>query len=236
MPREVRTGAADMVIVRVEPTVERAEVAAAVQRLVHDAPLCFPWPGLWLDASDRRHVYYARYDLMSRDWGGEVAEASSQRMQEFVDMGFLTARPRPDRGEGVVEYMLTDSGDAYLRGSPYGGARPQFCPNAERRLVDITNMQFGQFECGSLQVRFTHTGDNWPTWARTAAARERVAATWAPVGETSEGAVTLGRQWFRLNALPSGEQNGALKSVCYDASRQSVTGGDLSFSPPPPEY
>src|SRR5262245_14220202 len=106
MPREVRLGAADMAISRVDEDVTREEVTAAVQALVERAPLCFPWPGLWLDASDRRNFYFARFDLMARDWGSTVAANSRQRMQEFVDLGFLTARDRPDLGTGVVEYTL----------------------------------------------------------------------------------------------------------------------------------
>ena len=167
MPLAVRTGAANSVIERVETNVDRAEVAAAVQRLVTDAPICFPWPGLWLDASTRRNVYYARYDRMSRDWGSDVANASQQRMREFVDLGFLTAVERPDLGPGVVEYTLTADGVRFLRGSPYGGARPQFCPNAQRRVVEVTDMQWGQYPCGSLRVRFIHVADGYPTWART---------------------------------------------------------------------
>jgi hypothetical protein len=104
VPNEIRTGAAQSVIERVDSTVDRAELAAAVQTIVTAAPLCYPWPGLWLDASDRRNVYFARYDLMARDWGSEVTSASQTRMQEFVDIGFLIARERPDIGPGVVEY------------------------------------------------------------------------------------------------------------------------------------
>lgn len=229
MPREIRTGAADSVIERVESTVDRVEVAAAVQTLVEAAPLCYPWPGLWLDASDRRNVYFARYDLMSRDWGPDVTGASQQRMREFVDLGFLTARERPDVSPGVVEYNLTPDGVAYLRGSPYGGARPQFCPNAQRRVAEVTNMEFGQFECGSLRVTFTHIADTWPTWARTEAARQRVDATWAPPGVPMTGQVTLNRQWFRQGSAPPGVQNGGLRSLCLDSAR-NVTGDDLNLN------
>jgi hypothetical protein len=229
MPREVRTGLANTVIERVESTVDRAEVADAVQRLVTDAPLCFPWPGLWLDPSTRRNVYYVRYDLMTRDWGADFPAASQARMREFVEMGFLTAVERPDLGAGIVEYTLTEEGDRVLRGSPYGGARPQFCPNAQRRVVEITDMQWGQFDCGSLQVRFTHIADHYPSWARTPASRQRVDATWAPIGVPADGQVTLSRHWYRPNLLPSGESNGALKSLCLDAS-QNVIGGDLNLT------
>ncbi|MEZ5956929.1 MAG: hypothetical protein R3C27_06930 [Hyphomonadaceae bacterium] len=228
-PREIRTGAAESVIERVESTVDRVEVAAAVQNLVSAAPLCYPWPGLWLDASERRSVYYARYDLMTRDWGSEVTSASQQRMREFVDLGFLTATERPDIGPGVVEYNHTEDGGAYLRGSPYGGARPEFCPNAQRRLVEVTNMEFGQFPCGSVRVTFTHVADTWPTWARTEAARQRVDSTWAPPNVPLTGQVTLGRQWFRRGAAPPGVESGALRSLCLDSARQ-VVGDDLNLN------
>lgn len=228
-PREIRTGAADSVIERVDSTVDRAEVLAAVQTIVTAAPLCYPWPGLWLDASDRRNAYVARYDLMTRDWGDGTTSASRVRMSEFVDLGFLTARDRPDIGPGVVQYDLTTEGVAFLRGSPYGGARPQFCPNAQRRVVDVTNMEFGQFDCGSLRVTFTHVADAWPTWARTEAARQRVDATWAPAGVPMTGQVTLGRQWFRQGEAPPGVRNGALRSLCLDGSR-NVIGDDLNLN------
>lgn len=233
MPREVRIGAADMAIARVEQDVSRAEVAEAVQTLVSAAPMCFPWPGVWLAAIDnRRNVYFARYDLMARDWGADVAEASRARMQEFVEMGFLLARQRPDIGADVVEYTLTVDGAAYLQGSPYGGARPSFCAPSERRLVDILDMQWGDYACGSLQVRFTHVADQWPSWARTEEARARITATWAPLGEVADGTVTLARQWFRRSQTPAGRRNGALNSICFDASRQQVTGDDLQLSQP----
>jgi len=229
VPHEIRSGAAQSVIERVESTVDRAEVLAAVQNIVSAAPLCYPWPGLWLDASDRRNVYYARYDLMTRDWGADVTSASQSRMQEFVDLGFLIPRERPEIGPGVVEYNLSAEGVAFLRGSPYGGARPQFCPNSQRRVAEVTDTQFGQYPCGSMRVTFRHVADNWPTWARTEAARQRVDATWAPPGVPLTGTVTLGRQWFAQNAVPSGIQNGSLRSLCLDASRQ-VSGDDLDLN------
>jgi hypothetical protein len=231
-PLAVRTGAANTAIARVESTVTRAEVARAVQRLVGTAPLCFPWPGLWLDASNRRSVYVARYDRMQRDWGSDVAASSQARMDEFVEMGFLTAVERPDLGQGVIEYTLTAEGDRVLEGTPYGGTRPRFCPRAQRRVVEVTDMQWGQYACGSLRVRFTHVADIYPDWARTERARQRVDATWAPIGVLGQGEVTLSRQWYRPNALPSGEQNGALRSLCLDSS-QNVTGDDLNLNAPP---
>lgn len=232
LPVAVRTGAANTVIERVESSVDRAEVASAVERLVQMAPVCFPWPGIWLDPSTRRNVYYARYDRMNRDWGSEVADASRARMQEFVAMGFLTAVERPDIGSGVVEYNLTPEGAQVLRGSPYGGARPAFCPGSQRRVVEITDMQWGDYACGSLHVRFTHVADAYPTWARTPAAQQRVDSNWAPIGTPIAGEVSLSRQWYRTNLLPSGETNGALKSLCLDAA-QNVTGDDLNLNAPP---
>ncbi len=229
IPTAIRTGAADSVIESVDSTVDRAEVLAAVQTIVSAAPICYPWPGLWLDAARARNVYLARYDLMTRDWGAEVTSASEQRMREFVDLGFLLARDRPEIGPGAVEYTLTSDGVAFLRGSPYGGARPQFCPNAQRRVVEITNMEFGQFPCGSVNVQFTHVADTWPIWARTDAARERVDSTWAPPGIPMPGQVTLGRQWFRQGVAPPGVENGGLRSLCLDAAR-SVVGDDLSLN------
>ena len=230
MPREIRIGAADMVIEPVNQDVSREEVAAAVQAAVARETLCFPWPGLWLDASDRRSFFYARYDLMARDWGADVAAASRQRMQEFVDLGFMVARERPDRGLDVVEYTLTTDGEAYLRGSPYGGGRPSFCAPSQRRVIEITRMDWGQYDCGNLHVTFRHVADDWPAWARSESARSRVASTWAPPGVESEGSISLSRQWFRRGQLPPDRENGELRSLCVDSSRQRVIGDDLDLA------
>lgn len=231
-PEVIRRGAAETAIVRVEDTVTRTEVAAAVQSLIAAGEICYPWPAIWLDGRDRRGVFLARFDLMSRDWGADVTSPRQQRMQEFVDLGFLTATERPEIGPGVVEYALTPDGVAFLRGSPYGGSRPRFCPNSQRRLVDITDMQFGEFACGNLHVRFTHVADGWPTWARTSAARERVDSTWAPPGVPLNGEVTLSRQWFAQDILPPGVENGAMRSLCLDSSRENVIGDDLNLNAP----
>ena len=235
VPREIRTGVADMMIEPVEPTVSREEIFAAVQAQVQRETLCFSWPGLWLDASNRRNFYFARFDLMARDWGQDVADTSRARMQEFIELGFLIARERPDIAPGVIEYTLTSEGVAYLRGSPYGGERPSFCAPSQRRVVEVTAMEWGQFPCGSLHVRFNHIADDWPTWARTESARTRISAEWAPVGVTTPGSVSLGRQWYRRDSMPEGmEQNGALRSLCYDASRERVIGEDLQLGPASP--
>ncbi len=233
-PLEIRTGAADMLVERAEPEVSREEVAAAVQQLVGEASMCFPWPGLWIDENRWRNEYIARFDLMTRDWGADIADASRVRMQEFVDLGFLSVRDRPDLGAGAVQYTLTPAGGDYLRGSPYGVERPIFCAPSERRVVEVARMEFGAFPCGNLRVAFSHTSDAWPTWARTASVQARVAAEWGAPGAVGEGTVTLARQWWSRDAMPVGvSQNGALRSVCYDAAHQRVTGDDLSLRPPP---
>lgn len=235
LPRDIRSGAAETAIERVEAGgVTDAEVALAVQALVEREPLCFGWPGLWLDASNRRNFYFVRYDLMERDWGRDVAEAGRQRMNEFVELGFLVARERPDIAPGVVEYTLTTDGVAYLRGSPYGGERPSFCAPSQRRVVEITSMEFGRFPCGSLRVRFNHIADDWPNWARTDNARNRVATSWAPVGVATQGSVSLSRQWYQPGSVPDGVSNGGLQSLCYDEATRAVVGEDLELGPAQP--
>lgn len=232
MPREIRTGAADMAIGRVEAAVSRDEVLQAVQTMVAAAPVCFSWPGVWLDPpNNRRNIYIVRYDLMARDWGADVAAANRVRMQELVDTGFLVGRDRPDLGEGVVEYTATSEGVEYLRGSPWGGERPSFCAPSQRRVAEITALEWGQFPCGNLRVRFTHVADAWPVWARTEGARERLASTYGDIGAVADGYVTLGRQWFRQGQLPSGRVNGELRSLCYDGATRQVTGDDLDLTP-----
>jgi hypothetical protein len=219
-----------MVIEPVAADVSPEEVAAAVQYEVQTEPMCFSWPGLWLDASERRNVYVARYDLMTRDWGADVSDTGRERMTEFVELGFLQARERPE-APGVVEYTLTAEGAAYLRGSPYGGDRPSFCAPSQRRVVEIISMEWGRYPCGTLLVRFNHIADDWPTWARTANARNRVASAWAPVGVQAAGSVSMSRQWFHPNRVPDDwPSNGELRSVCYDEARQVVTGDDLELA------
>lgn len=236
MPRQIRAGTADMIIARVESEVSPDEVATAVQALVRAAPVCIPWPSVWLQGNEWRTLFLVRYDLMGRDWGAEVTNNYRRRMQEFVDLGFLSVRERPDIGSGVIEYTLTRDGDRYLRGSPYAGSqRPAFCPPAERSLVEITQMEWGQFPCGTLRVRFTHVADAWPAWAQTTSARDRVDAAYAPLGMQREGVVSLSRQWFGRGQLPADMvANGDLRSLCYDASRENIIGTDLNLSAPPP--
>lgn len=233
IPRDIRTGAAEMVIEPVERGVSREEVARALDAMIASAPVCMGWPGLWLDGDQRRNVFLARFDMMARDWGETFAAESRQRMQDFVELGFLTARERPELGVGVAEYTLTQLGSGYLSGSPYGGARPSFCAPSQRQLEAVVAMDWGNFDCGSLRVRFTHIAADWPSWASTERARARVAETWAPIGVTAAGAVTLSRQWFRQNQLPPGvSQNGELRSLCYDSARARVVGGDLDLRVP----
>ncbi|MBY0565193.1 MAG: hypothetical protein K2P58_13555 [Hyphomonadaceae bacterium] len=229
MPRQLRFGEANMVVERVEQPIEEAEVLASVQRLVARQTTCFSWPALWLDPEGPRGLFVVRYDLMTRDWGGDVAEASHRRMQEFVDQGFLIEDPA-QRGEGVARYRLTETGAARLNGSPYRTQRAQFCAPVERRVVAITNMQWGEFSCGNLRVQFTHVADDWPSWARSEESRRRVAQRWGAVGVSAPGFVTLARQWFRPEQMPADMlRNGELRSVCFDEQRRTVIGDDLTL-------
>jgi hypothetical protein len=228
-PREIRTGAADMVLQGVEQSVTREEVAAAVQSMIAVAPVCTPWPAVWLQGNERWAAFVVRYDFMTRDWGQNVSTADEQRMEEFVAMGFLARRDRPEMGAHVVEYTLTEAGRSALRGSPYGGDRPSFCGPAQRRLLEITAMDFGRYPCGNLFVRFQHVSDTWPTWATSNRTRDRIAAMWPALGTPAEGSVSLNRQWFRTNELPRDRQNGSLQSVCYDSAHERVTGDDLNL-------
>jgi hypothetical protein len=214
--------------------VTREEVAEALGEIVSAARVCMPFPTLWVQADDRHAVFIVRYDLMRRDWGGDVASASELRMSDFVELGFLTQQERPDLGAHAVEYTITDEGDQYMQGSPEGRERPSFCAPGGRRLVEITTMESGRFACGTLRVRFTHVADGWPAWARTQASRTRVAETTTPVGVIAEGSVSLGRQWYRTSAIPDDvRSNGRLRSLCYSTARQRVTGDDLNLSPGP---
>lgn len=230
-PSEIRSGFAEMVIQRVEREISREEVAAAIQSLIANEPICTPFPAVWLE-SVTRNTFVVRYDLMARDWGADAAASARARMDEFVASSALNERARPEVGADAVEYTITAQGRSRMRGTIETGQRPAFCGGAERRLVEITSMEWGQYPCGSLRVRFTHVGDDWPSWARSEATRQRLAMDWPPVGETANGSVSFSRQWYRARDLPPGAVNGALRSVCYDAGRERVIGNDLDLAAP----
>jgi len=227
MPREVLVGAVDMVIQRVEQNVSRAEVAAALGPMIANAPVCLRWPALWIEQT-RRTTFLVRYDLMARDWGQPAASAAEARMEEFVAMGFLQRLPGDN--PQVANYVVTETGESYLSGTIEAGRRPSFCAPAERRLVAIEAMEWGQYPCGTLHVRFTHEGDAMPSWVRADAMRARLEQVWPQAGAPVSGEVSLSRQWFRRQNLPPGAENGGLRSACYDARRQEITGSDLNLS------
>jgi hypothetical protein len=229
IPPEVRSGVATMVIRHVEPNVSREEVSAALQSMIANAPVCLPWPALWLEAGDR-NSFVVRYDLMARDWGESSVAAAEARMQEFLAMGYLTMRAVNHISPRAIEYSLTGEGLRRLNGVIGAGRRPDFCAPSERRLVEITTMEWGEYDCGNLHVTFTHVADDWPSWARTESLRMRAAAGWPPIGTPAAGSVSLGRQWYRRHDLPPGFDNGALRSLCYDAERREVTGNDLDLA------
>jgi hypothetical protein len=216
IPNEIRTGATDTVVAPVERDVSRDEIDRAVRTMLSDSPICLAWPSLWLNEGASRADYVVRSDLMARDWGENVAGEGEQR-------------ERPEIATRVHQYSLTPAGRGYLRGSPYGGDRPSFCAPSQRQLIEITNIEFGQYPCGTLRVSFTYTAQSWPSWASSDAARTRVAADLGAIGAVEHGVVTLGRQWFSQTALPEGRSNGSLQSVCYDAQYQRVTGSDLNL-------
>jgi hypothetical protein len=167
---------------------------------------------------------------MARDWGAEVAASSRERMEEFVASGFFTRTERDDLGPGAVQYTLTPAGDDAMVGWPGSSQRPNFCAPGERRLVDVTSMEWGQFPCGNLKVRFSHVSDEWPSWARAQGTRDRLAQMWPALGERSEGSVTLSRFWYSARRT-DGVGRGELTSVCYEGSR--IVGDDLELFDPP---
>lgn len=231
LPQDIRTGAAEMAITPVEPEVSREEVSEAVRALVEGAPFCISWPALWMEGG-RQTAFVVRFDLMARDWGSDVALESERRMQEFLDWGFLTKRARPEIDARAFEFSLTSEGRSYLRGRPSGNVQASFCPSAGLRLVEITELEWGEFACGNLRAHFSYSADTWPDWARTPEARARLAAAHPPAGAAPRGVVSLSRQWFRPSLLPSGRRNGGLSSVCYDRERGRVVGDDLDLHAP----
>jgi hypothetical protein len=91
-------------------------------------------------------------------------------------------------------------------------------------------MEWGQFPCGNLKVRFSHVSDEWPCWARAQGTRDRLAQMWPALGERSEGSVTLSRFWYSARRT-DGVGRGELTSVCYEGSR--IVGDDLELFDPP---
>jgi hypothetical protein len=230
MPRDIQLGAVGMAIQRVEQDVSRAEIAGVIGPMIANAPVCLRWPTLWIEAS-RRNTFVVRYDLMMRDWGQPATEANHARMQEFVEMGFL--QEQEGSNPQVVTYALTNAGLSYLTGVIEPGRRPSFCAPTERRLVAVSALEWGEFPCGTLRVSFTHDGEAWPSWARSETTRARfAAASWPAANVALDGSVSLSRQWFRRQDLPPGAENGVLRSACYDARRQEITGDDLDLSLP----
>ena len=229
MPREIREGRADSVVQAVESDVSREEVVAAINAMLTRTPICMRMPGLWLDGEVRLGVFVVRYDLMERDWGGDVAAGARRRMDEFVEMGFLTAQDG-----AATTYTFTETGRDLLSGSFESRDPPSFCGPAQRRVAEITNMEWGSFNCGSLRVRFTHVADSWPSWATSETARTRAVEAMSPPGETAAGSVSLTRLWFSRENREQSANNGALRSLCYDAARQVYAGGDLNLRATPP--
>ena len=230
MPREIQLGAVGMAIQRVEQDVLREELAAAIAPMIARKPVCMRWPSLWIEAA-RRNSFVVRYDLMMRDWGQPATEVSRARMREFVELGFL--QEQVGANPQVVTYVLTNTGLTYLNGVLEPGRRPNFCAPSERRLVAVDALEWGQFPCGTLRVRFTHDGEAWPSWASSETTRARfAAASWPTASTAVDGSVSLSRQWFRRQDLPPGVENGALRSACYDERRQAIIGDDLSLSLP----
>lgn len=224
-PRAVLIGRAAFVFEPIQGEIPADELRAAIAPMVARAAICMRFPGIWLDGEMRLSAFVVRYDLMQRDWGSEVSASARQRMDEFVEMGFLTAAPR---GEAVA-YTLTPLGRAMLRGGFGGGRPPSFCGASEHRLLEIVSTERGAFPCGSVRVRFSHVGDAWPSWAASEAARRYVAAAGASPGEASEGSVSLSRRWYARDILPARIVNGSLGSLCYDARRDLYRGDDFIF-------
>lgn len=229
MPREVREGRFDSAVQAVERDVSTEEIAAAINRMLARAPICMRMPGLWLDGEVRLGMFVVRYDLMERDWGGDIADGAWRRMSEFVEMGLLTARDG-----GATTYTFTEFGRTLLTGSFDARDPPSFCGPAQRHIVAITGMEWGAFDCGTLRVSFTHSADAWPSWAASEAARRYVAQMMPAPAETAAGSVSLSRQWFAPQNREQSATNGGLRSLCYDASRQSIEGGDLNLHAAPP--
>jgi|GEM_PF-1966180 len=226
-PWAVRTGQADFAVAPVESEVSAGEVLVAVQRILAASPLCMTWPSLWVETQIVRTVR-VRYDLMRRDWGGDVVDEGQSRMDAFVEMGFLTKRARDDIAPGVVDYTITDLGRAHMNGSPLSDTPPRFCAPSERQVVAVTQTERGDFPCGKLKVHFTFAPPSHLSWASSESLRASAMQFLDPPAE-GRGTLTLSREWFGEGQLPDGMVNGSLQSVCFD-NHNRVLGNDLTLA------
>jgi hypothetical protein len=231
MPAAIRSGRADQATQPVETSVSANEVLAAVQRILGAAPVCMSWPSLWVDDMGSRDAIRVRFDLMRRDWGGDVADDAKQDMDAFVDMGFLTKRARDDVAHGVIDFTLTDLGRGYMRGtiSSDSGSAPKFCAPGERHVVAITQMEWGSFPCGHLKAHFSFDSPDHTSWATSPGARAVVVEALGPSAR-GQGAVTLSREWYSEEQVPQGVVNGSLQSICFDTQHTRILGDDLTLT------
>jgi hypothetical protein len=205
-----------MIIGGVERNVPRTEVEEAVRRIIANEPICLRIPfARWLAVKGRPRS--VRFDAES--WNDNKIEPDiEQRLDAFVDMGFLTKQPVPDHDASYAEYDWTPEGLRVYDGMG-GFPRGYFCPAVERRLVGIVSTRLETHLPSyprALRVDFSHTADAYPSWMRTEAVRERYASRLPPLG-ISHSTVFLYRIWRKgQHPEKNAPRSGVLEQFCYD--------------------
>jgi hypothetical protein len=205
-----------MIVAPVERNVPKAEVEDAVRRIIANERVCLRIPlARWLAVPGRPGS--VRFDAKS--WNDRQIEPDvEQRLDAFVDMGFLTKAPVPDHDALWAEYGWTTEGLKVYDG-PGGFPRGYFCPPVERRFVEIVSIRREtrpRSYAGALRVDFSHTADTYPSWMRTDAVRERYASRLPPPG-ISRSTVFLYRIWRKgEHPAKNAPRSGTLEQHCYD--------------------
>jgi len=204
----------EMMIEAVERNVPKAEIEDALRRIIANEPVCLRIPPAhWLAVKGRPRS--VRFDLP--DWDGrEIAPDAEQRLDAFVDMGFLTKSPVPGHDARYAEYDWTSEGLRVYDGREAFPAGT-FCPPAERRFVAIERVRWDHSEKPAvLRVDFSHTADDYPSWMRTEAVRARYASRLPPLG-IAYSSVSLYRIWRKSeDPAENAPRSGKLEQWCYD--------------------
>ena len=205
-----------MVIAKVEQAT-RADLEAAVQRLLAAEPVCMGVPAT-NDSSVGRREKRIRIGEQRLIW--LTKQPNAERVADrFVVMGLMIKHAFTGLGEGYVEYELTPLGRKSLTGKDYV-FRLEFCPPAERRLVRIVSQRYLERDPDGLQpleVKFLHVADDWPSWLPTEEVRASYDWRFAPVGVVTQGSVRLYRTWNRdEHPAKNYPHSGAIDQWCYD--------------------
>src|SRR5262245_41676383 len=92
-------GGGEVVARAVEKSVRRSEVREAVSALIAETKTCLELPPAFYLPSERHTIQFGPPSFRGRD----IPPDTEQRMDAFVDAGWMTKTPRPDLGERVFQ-------------------------------------------------------------------------------------------------------------------------------------